>query len=910
MMRIVTSLLLCATAVFAQNMIADIQNPIQTDFGIYTPRPVTINPNAPACEPGDNLEKVVNLSDYVISERERELLKENKFFVTPTTLPPIISRASGYNEMFDIYNDCRENGIPIFVTSDALLHTFHLCFDYILRTCEEKRFYADLHLLLHSLFQETLSQYETATDSTVRQACLGNMNYLIVALKLLDPAFVEPINGGPYLEELSLIESAAGNATSPIFGYPEDYSQYIPRGHYTRSDTLKQYFKTMMWLGRMSFACERVTAPFSRDATRQALLLVQAMQRLKNRNIAPFRLWDNIYQPTVFFVGKSDDITIETYLPFAQDVYNLDASPDIFSDEDLLTQFLQKTEDLPFSSITYPGQPTKGFRFMGQRFIPDSWILDELVFAKIPDRMMPTGLDVMIVLGSEKAYEYLPQQDKENKAYNAKLDSLKTIFRSYPAETWAQNAYWNWLYALMPLLAVKPAGYPAFMQTNAWMDKDLYAALASWAELRHDTILYAKQSGTDTGIDPMSLQVQGYVEPNPHVFGRLAALAEYMMAGLESRNLLFENFKASLEKLTELLDSLKIIAEKELTGRPLTSEEYLTIFEIGKHLYDIVTFGRWPSEGPFPGNDDLEPMPVIADVHTEPMSGTVLEEGVGYPYAIYVICNIAGVPTLTKGAGFSYFEFTWPMNDRLTDEKWRDMLNNGRQPQRPAWTSSFISEPERANPAADFYYWHKPMSESVQTSITPRQPILGDTLQLNMQFSDWSSTAQPVVGLYDNRGQLHRPLSISQQDNSALKWLATFATSAMPAGKTYFEIHRTTHQGTLKYRTFVEIQAASQIHSIATQPLEKKLYQNYPNPFNPITTIRFDVPEKSHVVLDIFNINGRLVNRIWDGDLGAGSHILVWNGRDDTNRILGSGVYYYRMRAGGFVSVKQMILLK
>ena len=328
---------------------------------------------------------------------------------------------------------------------------------------------------------------------------------------------------------------------------------------------------------------------------------------------------------------------------------------------------------------------------MGQRFIPDSWILDELVFNKIPNRFMPTGLDVMIVLGSERAYDYLSDADKSNSFYLDKLEILKEIFKAYPADTWAHNAYWNWLYCLMPLLGEKGQGYPFFMQTPAWLDKDLYAALASWSELRHDTILYAKQSGTETAIPPSALEVQGYVEPNPHFFSRIASLAYFMIEGLESRHLLFEDFESSLNRFAQLALDLKVIAEKELTGRPLSSSEYQTIFDIGKSLYDIVTFSRWPSEGPLPSawDSDLEPMPVIADVHTDANSGLVLEEGVGHPYDIYVICQVEGRAVLTRGAAFSYYEFTWPMTDRLTDEKWREMLLQTPAPEPPAWTDSW-----------------------------------------------------------------------------------------------------------------------------------------------------------------------------------------------------------------------------
>ena len=72
-----------------------------------------------------------------------------------------------------------------------------------------------------------------------------------------------------------------------------------------------------------------------------------------------------------------------------------------------------------------------------------------------------------------------------------------------PAADWAQNLYWNWLYTLLPLLEPKGEGWPVFMQNQAWTDKSLNTALGSWAELRHDTILYAKQSETEKSIPPV-----------------------------------------------------------------------------------------------------------------------------------------------------------------------------------------------------------------------------------------------------------------------------------------------------------------------------------------------------------------------------------------------------------------------
>jgi hypothetical protein len=90
-------------------------------------------------------------------------------------------------------------------------------------------------------------------------------------------------------------------------------------------------------------------------------------------------------------------------------------------------------------------------------------------------------------------------------------------------------------------------------------------------------------------------------------------------------------------------------------------------------------------------SDADDDMAVIADVHTDPNSGTVLEEGVGRPMVIYVAIQVEGQIILTRGGIFSYYEFTWPMDDRLTDEAWQDILTQGEAPPLPSWTASFVA---------------------------------------------------------------------------------------------------------------------------------------------------------------------------------------------------------------------------
>ena len=88
-------------------------------------------------------------------------------------------------------------------------------------------------------------------------------------------------------------------------------------------------------------------------------------------------------------------------------------------------------------------------------------------------------------------------------------------------------------------------------------------------------------------------------------------------------------------------------------------------------------------------------------------------------------------------------------------------------------------------------------------------------------------------------------------------------------------------------------------------PKEFALYQNYPNPFNPVTTIEFDIPRESEVLFEIFNLMGEMVLKLVNGKLEAGRYKVKVDFGD-----MPSGVYFYRLRAGGFVSVKKMVLVK
>ncbi len=704
------SLLLLFLVIFAvqasSQMIADITEDVETEFGTYHPYLVDVQPSIPPYSIEADFSNVINYNDFDFTADDESYLLQNAFCVAP----------SSYLEMYDIYNEARELNIPIFITTDCVLHTYHLLYDKILKTAEEERFTQDLINLTDALLNRLETDYNEAADTLVRKALLLNMAYLSVGYSLIDTEFTpSPIIDSLVTEELSLIYTHGGYNFSPIFEYREDYSQYVPRGHYTSSEELERFFRAMMWYGRITFMLEppyEIPSYNVRKSTRMAILLVYAIINTTVGEETTLSVWERIYVPTVFFVGRTDDINIYQYIDIMEEVYGEDfslQSPDYFSDESLLDEFMDEADDLPGPEIT-TWTVGKGFRFMGQRYIPDSYILDQLVYDNIPDlgRLFPKGLDVLSVLGSERAFWILDEIYHETDfiGYEDKMDSLKVMFAALPDATWAENLYWNWLYSLMPLLFPKCEGYPLFMQNDGWQDKELFASLGSWAELRHDTILYAKQSSTEEGFPPSPPQTPGYVEPNPYLYARLASLAEYISDGLSNLNLLFYDHNERLTALKNLLLCLKILSEMELENIPLTIEDYELINSIGGILQNLVYFEDEYSgeESDLPSPDSDDQMPVVADVHTDLNTMQCLEEGVGYPFYIYTIVPIEEELYITRGASFSYFEFTQPISNRLTDEAWQTMLQDDA-PSLPIWVQSFVDSSMDCTVPSPDHFW-------------------------------------------------------------------------------------------------------------------------------------------------------------------------------------------------------------
>ena len=681
---------------------------------------------------------------FELTEDQIALLEENGFVVIPFL---------ENDDIITTYSFLKNQDIPIFITTDTFLHLYHIQFNEILKGLEQRLFYQNILDLSYSLYTHSMNQYNSYSDPLVKQAAQNNLAFFSIALELLqkpteDATGEENIPTISYSipseiaevvnRELELIDAHEGFQNSPLFTYREDYSQYVPRGHYTDSELLRRYFKTMMWYGRMSFllkggepACSScdflVNETISNIQTIQSVLISSALPSLTIEEKTLLELWNELYAITSFFVGTADDLTPLEYLDVINETFGSSFSSEILANTTLLTQLkgelgllrnpqiyggtgnviIEKPPGVPFTleDLNETLEKTQGLRVMGQRFIPDSYMFQQLVFPAVdpytgsgeqpftmeitpggPARVFPRGLDVMNVLGSDQAASILERDgDTAYTRYDTQIEKLQHNFSSLNVTEWHRNLYFSWIYSLLPLLESYSDEYPYFMKTDAWEQKSLHTALASWTELRHDTILYAKQSYTPiklTAIEPPATST-GFIEPAVEVYQRLQALTNMTLKGLQSFDVLNATEENRLNALVNVLDHMIELSIKQLEGTAFDESDQRFISSIDETLENTV----------LGVNAKGKETTLVADVHTDTNTLQILEEGLGYTDIILVaVPDSSGDLVCAAGPLLSYYEFKHPMNDRLTDESWKEMLQSGNTPARPSWTNAFLIE--------------------------------------------------------------------------------------------------------------------------------------------------------------------------------------------------------------------------
>lgn len=645
-----------------------------------------------------NIDNLWQFGDWLAEGAQGDMLARQGFCIVGDTGA----------EFFEQYEWNRYEQIASFVTVDSLMHTYHLYFSYLLKGIERDYLAERVTELSGRLLEDSLAYYEEMQGTAWEDAAARNVAFFTVGAKLLDDTVEIPdCASETAIYELEHIERAEGIADSALTGMMEDYTQYIPRGYYEGDELLEAYFRAMMWYGRCLFRQE------DEERDRSALLITQML----SEDEEAYALWQSVYEVTAFFTGASEDPGVNEYLPILREAYGDGVSVGgLAEDEAAFALFHRKTGELPPPQIytvpVWEGEENviPGFRFMGQRFTVDAAVMQRLIYRSVLEnsrgqrRMLPDALDVPAALGSDIALQILEEQgDTDYENYAAHMEELQGTLSRENEELWSASLYAGWLNTLRPLLEVKGEGYPTFMQGEQWAKKDLECFAGSYAELKHDTILYTKQVMAEMGGDGWEQEPddRGYAEPEPVVYARFAELADRTAAGLQKYGMLTVDAQEDLARLAQIADTLLEISKKELRDETLTEEEYEFIRGYGgsiEHFWTEAVSGN--------GEESVStmecPAAVVADIATDP-NGEVLEVGTGSPSLIRVIVRVDGKLKIAQGSAYSFYQFSWPMEERLTDEKWRQML--GIMPNeegmyepadlsdmKPAWTMGYRVE--------------------------------------------------------------------------------------------------------------------------------------------------------------------------------------------------------------------------
>jgi Protein of unknown function (DUF3160) len=458
--------------------------------------------------------------------------------------------------------------------------------------------------------------------------------------------------------EARLIVAARGRAQSTALNRELNYAEFRPRGHYT-SDEQKRYFAAVRYLSALP---------------------------LEEGDTALLRSLDAA-------VGQAAVAWISVYRPF------------------IASSRLELVwgETSPSTIASHPAVPKV------TRLFPLSWGWDNEALDDVTDhqerpaaeriltrdedpRTLPSGLDFAAIGGSALARTLLDRGGVlaafPNLAF--RLDATRKRFLA-AAGTSRTDLYDGWIAALATAWAETNAG--SAIAGPLWETKRLQTGLASWATLRHATVLVNDKTAAECGEGGFESIVmrppRGYVEPDPAAFAAIAALFDATIAVVRASSAIDTPLRDGIiRRLSESRDNTRKyqgIAAKELRGEALTAEDYGLIQYVGRAAeHNFLIFMSLSNPRYALSNPD--PMMKVADVADGP-PGT-LEVAVGRPLEWDQVMPYFGRSEIVKGSIYSYYEFA--SDHPIDDAAWREMLD--RQP-RPNWVSRFMSNVALSCPA-------------------------------------------------------------------------------------------------------------------------------------------------------------------------------------------------------------------
>ncbi len=661
--------------------------------------------------------------------------------------------------MGSVYYAIYTRDLPVLVTSDSILHAFHRSYDDVLKSLETSLFSYVIDGALAGAAAELARSSAGATTPALRDTFDDVDLYLTMARNLLAGAGApadEPTDEGsqdakvpagkvvvaprrsPPTRVSVVLERAASLAVetpdrpcTPLYGGKRcvDWSQFRPRGHYTSNTALRRFFRTMMWLGRADLGFNlRAAEPVSglkTDADRERRAAMLAVLMLdKSGELARLAAVSHIID---FMIGRSDNVSIDQ-VKEALAKAGIDDAGDL-DDRAALARFdaaldtvgarAQQIRSQVLDADPGSQEPTAlplAFQVFGQRFVIDAFALSNVVYDSIvfggekQGRFMPRGLDAMAALGNDEATRLL-EPDLVAFKYGSNLLATRRVVDSMKPEDWQASAYNQWLSAIRTLddVPASKSSFPQVMQREAWQRKQLRTSLASWAELRHDTILYAKQSYTAYYSCEYP---KGFVEPYPAFYARMRELAATLSERLGKADVPATDPKQASKLLRQrdaqagfftrfagVMAKLETMAKKELRAQPFSREETEFLektidMQGGGGSGGPPSYSGWYPSLIYGGSPD-KAEPLVSDVHSDPTNGQVLQVATGDVQFLVVAVDNGPHRAAYVGPSYTYYEFRGPMERRMTDEEWRAKVEKGQLPAPPPFTSVFQMPPDQ-----------------------------------------------------------------------------------------------------------------------------------------------------------------------------------------------------------------------
>ena len=697
----------------------------------------------------DNLTDMESFTERPFSSQARELLTQQGFVIRPTTEvfydndPEMgANRSDDWTGLYGTFGggpiQGRRPANSILITSDFLLHIYHRLFDLQLKYLEITSFSGKLADLTQRLFDYSAVQVAQANEDEQRTSWERLTTFLAVALAQYDESLfatrseydstpvgifeaeankdnvmaklIDDLCGVMTSEacamaqtELTAVLAADDVKTSTLFamtGIDVDYTQFTPRGHYSDNAILQNYFRMMMWFGRSNFILNGENEEANRVLTLDALNLAYAIDQVDGLG-----LYQQIKEPIDYLVGENDDLSVEEYLatlgnrvPSSELAQSLQADLLAQSKQRIMSEIIRSESVIEMTEEELAEQ-TVGFHFFSQKFTPDALVFSSLTQGDtLPDPetgerlpSLPTALMVPAAFGNQEAEEQLKgwmvaSAENSQKVLAKEMEKLQDYYRSWTASDWQKNNYTRWLDTLNSL-DEKPAAQEVF-QTAVWQKKQLNAYLGSYTELKHDTLLYAKQSyaeaggGADGDIPDVP---KGYIEPNLAFMNKLREMVFYNQKMLIDKELIGidSELAGRYDLLLENVDFYTTLVKQEIAGEEISEEDFEELRTSGGRLGHVIS-----TIFPIETLEKDVRSALVADVFTDGVGEQILYQANAIPDQIFAIVDDANGRRLVRGLTYSYREFTEPLGgQRLNDQNWQSRVYQlgVNLPAQPSW---------------------------------------------------------------------------------------------------------------------------------------------------------------------------------------------------------------------------------